>query len=296
MVKNNYKTKLAMSAVHIVLLLLAATCVLPFFMIISTAFMSETGFNTWGYTLFPKEFSLDAFRFVFANPRDIIDAYLVTIFITVAGTSIGLVLMLAFSYTISREDYKFKNFLSFYIYFTMLFSGGTVGSYIWLTRYLHLYNNILVLFVPSLMSPFYMMILRTFCKSIPYSLIENAKLEGANELYIFFKIIFPLAKAGAATIALFMVFSLWGSWYPSMLYMDGDKNTTIQYYLVKVLNSVKFYSEEAQSSGGLMAGNEPAPEPVRMAICLLAVGPTTIAFPFFQKYFTKGIVVGSVKG
>ena len=117
MVKNNWKSNIAMSGVHVVMLLLAATCILPFFMIISTAFMSETGFNTWGYTMFPKELSLDAFKFVFQNPREIIDAYLVTIFITVAGTSLGLVLMLSFSYTISREDYKFKNFLSFYIYF-----------------------------------------------------------------------------------------------------------------------------------------------------------------------------------
>lgn len=281
--------------VHAVLIFISLLCVIPIIMVISNSLLSEETFAREGFAVFPKEFCLDAYRYVLRNPHDIIESYKITAFITVVGTAIGIVLMLSFAYTISRKEYKHRRILSFYIYFTMLFSGGMVASYIWNTRYLGLYNNILVLILPGMLSPFHIMILRTFCSSIPDSLVENARMEGAGEFYIFWKIIFPLAKAGAATIALFHVFSYWSSWFPSMLYMDSGRNTTIQYYLTRVLKAAEF-AEEIKESGGAITMDEPAKEAVRMAICVIAVGPATVVFPFFQKYFSKGITVGSVKG
>ena len=281
--------------VHAVLIALSLLCIVPIIMVISNSLLSEETFAREGFTVFPKEFCLDAYRYALKNPHDIIESYKITAIITVVGTVIGIVLMLSFAYTISRKEYKHRRVLSFYIYFTMLFSGGMVASYIWNTRYLGLYNNILVLILPGMLSPFYIMILRTFCSSIPDSLIENARMEGAGEFYIFWRIIFPLAKAGAATIALFQVFNYWSSWFPSMLYMDSGRNTTIQYYLTRILKAAEF-AEEMQESGGVVKVDEPAKEAVRMAICIIAVGPATVIFPFFQKYFSKGITVGSVKG
>lgn len=281
--------------VHAILIGCSLLCIIPIIMVISNSLMSEETFAREGFTILPKEFCLDAYRYALRNPRDIIESYKITAIITITGTLIGIVLMLSFAYTISRKEYKYRRILSFYIYFTMLFSGGMVASYIWNTRYLGLYNNILVLILPGMLSPFHIMILRTFCSSIPDSLVENARMEGASEFHIFWRIIFPLAKAGAATIALFHVFTYWSSWFPSMLYMDQGRNTTIQFYLTRVLKAAEF-AENASEMGGIVTVDEPAPEAVRMAICIIAVGPATVVFPFFQKYFSKGITIGSVKG
>lgn len=281
--------------INAILIICSLLCIIPLIMVISNSLLSEETFAREGFIIFPKEFCLDAYRYALRNPHDIIESYKITAIITVVGTALGIVLMLSFAYAISRKEYEHRRVLSFYIYFTMLFSGGMVASYIWYTKYLGLYNNILVLILPHMLSPFHIMILRTFCSSIPDSLVENARMEGAGEFYIFWKIIFPLAKAGAATIALFHVFSYWSSWFPSMLYMDQGRNTTIQFYLTRVLKAAEF-AENVEDMGGLVKVDEPPAEAVRMAICIIAVGPATVIFPFFQKHFTKGITVGSVKG
>ena len=148
--------------------------------------------------------------------------------------------MTGYAYALSRSDNKLRGFLSFYIYFTMLFSGGMVATYMWFTRYLHLRNNILVLILPFLMNAWNIFILRTGCKSVPFSLIETAKLEGAGEFRIFFTIVVPLAKTSIATMALLMLFTYWNEWQNSLLYMDDASRGTIQFYLMRILNSVKF--------------------------------------------------------
>lgn len=283
-------------ATHAVLIFFVIICVVPFFIIVSNSLVSESTFDKYGFTIFPKEFSLEAYRIAFKNPADILESYKITVLITVTGTLGGMFLMTIFAYAISRPEFKLRNILSFFIYFTMLFSGGMVASYIWYTKYLGLYNNILVLILPTMVSPFNILILRSACKAIPDSLIENARMEGASEYRIFCTIILPLCKAAIATIALFTIFAYWSSWYESMLYMDSGKNTTIQYYLTRILRNVEFTEKTNETMGGVIQFDEPPKEAVRMAICIIAAGPAMVIFPFFQKYFSKGVVVGSVKG
>lgn len=290
------KTSLSKIIVSVVLVTISVLCVLPFFMIFFTSFASEEGLMRYGYSFFPKMPTLDSYRHILSNGTQLWSAYGLTILVTVLGTFFGVSVMTACAYALSRDDFKLKKALSFFIYFTMLFSGGTVATYIWIARYLKLSNNILVLFLPIMMSAYNIFILRVSCKSIPFSLIESAKLEGASEFYIFIKIVIPLAKTGIATIALLTMFTIWNDWYMSMMYMDTSDKSTLQYYLVKVLDSITFAKANASASGGLSQAANLPDEGVRMAICSLAAIPMLCVFPFFQKYFVKGIAVGSVKG
>ena len=288
--KNRFQTVL----IHLPLIFLALCCLLPFSMILSTSLSSKMGFLKNGYTLIPMEINIGSYYYLFKNPGQILSAYATTIFVCVVGVSVGILFMTGYAYALSRSDNKLRGFLSFYIYFTMLFSGGMVATYMWFTRYLHLRNNILVLILPFLMNAWNIFILRTGCKSVPFSLIETAKLEGAGEFRIFFTIVVPLAKTSIATMALLMLFTYWNEWQNSLLYMDDASRGTIQFYLMRILNSVNFAKQN--NSGGLIKASDLPDDGMQMAICTLTVAPMMLVFPFFQKYFVKGITVGSVKG
>lgn len=292
--KNTFGDIILKIISHIWLIIVSVVCVVPFLIIISASLSGSESFALYGYTILPTELNFESFKYVFMEPEQIISAYGVTIFVTVIGTLIGMYLMTSVGYVISRDDYKFKSFLSFFVYFTMLFNGGMVANYMWIAKSLNLYNSVWSLILPLMMNASYVLILRMFCKSIPVSLVESAKIEGAGEFRIFFTIILPLAKTGIATIALLTIFNYWNNWYNSMLYMDSSEYTTIQYYLVRVLNSIQFAKNSASS--GMVSSIDIPDEGIRMCICLIAAGPMVIIFPFFQKYFAKGVVLGSVKG
>lgn len=293
MKKKNLGSQVIINALFIILIILF---LLPFMIIFSTSLTSTVGFANNGYSLFPYEFNLDSYKYIVDNFEQILSAYGTSIFVSLTGTAIGIICMTAFAYSISRNDYKFGRFLSIFIYFTMLFSGGTVASYIWLTRYLGLLNNVWVLILPIMINAYNIFILRVGCKNISLSLIESAKLEGLNEIQIFIKIVMPLAKTTIATISLLMIFSYWNEWYLSMMYMDQAKQNTIQYYLVRILGSVEFAKQTASGMGGVEKTYDLPNEGIQMAICVIAVAPMMFVFPFFQKYFVSGISVGAVKG
>ena len=224
---------------------------------------------------------------------EVISAYGSTIFITVFGTILGTLVMSMLAYPMSRKDFGLRNVFSFYVYFTMLFSGGLVPTYILVTRYLGLKDTIWALIFPILVSGWNVMLLRMFMTSVPISLIEAAGLEGAGEFRIFFSIVFPLSKVGVVTVALFTALGFWNDWYQAMLYIDHGSLTTLQYMLYRVMNKVNL----AKEYGGAALMTEKLPgENLRMALCVVAAGPMLCVFPFFQKYFSKGIVVGGVKG
>ena len=279
-----------------ILFLLAAFCVVPFILVILSSFSTEEGLLKYGYTIIPRMPGLVSYRMIFANPTSLLDAYKLTIIVTAIGTVLAMIIMTACAYTLSRDDFKLKGVLSFFIYFTMLFSGGTVASYIWIARYLKLSNTIWALILPIMLSAYNIFILRVSCKAIPFSLIESAKLDGAGEIYIFVRIVVPLAKTGIATISLLTLFTYWNDWYQSMMFMDTGDKSTLQYYLVKILDNVSFAKKNASASGGLTSAINVPDDGVQMAVCVLAAGPMLCVFPFFQKYFVKGITVGSVKG
>ncbi len=292
--KRTKKDMAAKGAVHLILILLVLCCIVPFLMILSVSLTSETGIHANGYSLWPSEWSGEAYAYIFRQPEEILSAYGVTIFITVFGTVVGTLIMTMMAYPLSREDYKYRNLLSFFIYFTMLFSGGMVPGYLLVAKYLNLKDTVWALILPLLLNAWNIFLLRMFLRSIPTSLIEAARIEGAGEFKIFFRIIIPLGKVGIVTIALFTALTFWNDWYQSMLYIDKGKISSLQYLLYRMMNRV----EVAQNSaGGMPIDTEKLPnENLRMALCVVAAGPMIFVFSFFQKYFARGITVGSVKG
>lgn len=290
------QNKISGIIIKLILFLLAVLCVFPFFIVLFASFTSETGLLKYGYTFIPREPSLQSYKLILENPMQIINAYKLTIMVTAIGTILAMIIMTGCAYVISRDDFKYKKFLSFFVYFTMLFSGGTVASYIWIARFLKLSNSIWALILPIMISAYNIFILRVSCKAVPFSLIESAKLDGASELHIFIKIVVPLAKTGIATVSVLTLFTYWNDWYQSMMFMDNSEQSTLQYYLVKILDNVSFAKKNASVSGGLSKMVNVPDDGVQMAICVLAAGPMLCVFPFFQKYFVKGITIGSVKG
>lgn len=248
--------------------------------------------------MIPHEFSLEAYKAVFMSPGMILDSYMVTIITTVVGTIIGLCISASAGYVISRKNYRYRKILSFFIFFTMLFNGGLVPTYILMTQWLHLKNTIWALILPLVVNAWYIILMRGFFQGIPDSIMEAARIDGASELRIFFGIVLPLSKPVLATIALFYALAYWNDWYQSLLYIDNQKLYKLQYLLMQILKKSQFLNSAAgQAVMGTGASTSDMPTlNLRMAMCVVAVGPLLIAFPFFQKYFVKGITVGSVKG
>lgn len=274
--------------------LVALVCLLPFIFMISGSFSDENQIRLYGYSILPRGFTLEAYKTIFKFPEKIIKAYGVSIFITVVGTGIGLVILTMAAYVLSRKDFKYRNGFSFFFYFTTLFNGGMISTYIFYIQYLHLKDSIWALILPGMLSVFNLLIMRSFISSIPTSLIESAKLDGAGEFTIFVKIILPLSKAGLATIGLFMALHYWNDWYNAMLYINDADKYPLQYMLYDLLNQAQSLSRIAAQSG-IQVENLPT-NTIKLAMAVVATGPILLLYPFVQKYFVKGITVGSVKG
>ena len=283
---------------HVLLIVLCVFCVASFLLVLGSSFQSESEIQKIGYRMIPHEFSLEAYKAVFMSPGMILDSYMVTIITTVVGTIIGLCISASAGYVISRKTYRYRKILSFFIFFTMLFNGGLVPTYILMTQWLHLKNTIWALILPLVVNAWYIILMRGFFQGIPDSIMEAARIDGASELRIFFGIVLPLSKPVLATIALFYALAYWNDWYQSLLYIDNQKLYKLQYLLMQILKKSQFLNSAAgQAVMGTGASTADMPTlNLRMAMCVVAVGPLLIAFPFFQKYFVKGITVGSVKG
>ena len=279
---------------YFIITVMAVLSILPFIMLVSASFTSEHAIVNYGYQLFPKEFSVNAYAMLFRFPLDIIRAYEVSIFITVGGTVCGLFIISMTAYVISRKDFIFRNKLAFYFYFITLFNGGLVATYIIMIRYYNLKNNLLSLILPYLVNVFYLIVMRSFMSSIPDSLGESAKIDGAGDFTIFIRIILPLSKPALATIGLFIALEYWNDWYNSMLYITNYKLFPLQYLLYNMLSSQDALSR-ISSVSHINVNNLPL-QSLKMAMAVIATGPILLVYPFVQKYFIKGITVGAVKG
>lgn len=279
---------------YVVVALVALVCLIPFILLISGSFTSEQWIRFHGFSLWPGEFSLEAYKIIFKTPEKIVRAYGVSIFITAVGTLAGLFLTSLTAYVISRKDAKYRNALSFFFYFTTLFNGGMVSTYIFYIQYLHLKDNYLALILPGVFNVFYLLIMRTFVNNIPFALIESAKLDGAGEWRIYFTIILPLLKSGLATIGLFLALGYWNDWYNAMLYMNDEAKYPLQYMLYSVQQQTQALARIA-AQAGIQVANLPS-NSLKMAMAVVATGPIIIVYPFVQKYFISGITIGSVKG
>ena len=279
---------------YLVVFLVALICLIPFLLLISGSFTSEQFIRFHGFSLWPGEFSLEAYNIIFKTPERIMRAYGVSIFITLVGTGLGLLLTALTAYVISRKDFKYRNVLSFFFYFTTLFNGGMVSTYIFYIRYLHLQDSLWALILPGMFNVFYLLIMRTFVNTIPFALVESAKLDGAGEWRIFFTIILPLLKSGLATIGLFLALGYWNDWYNAMLYMKSEAKYPLQYMLYAIQQQTQALAAIA-SQAGIQVSNLPS-NSLKLAMAVVATGPIVIVYPFVQRYFIAGIAVGSVKG
>jgi multiple sugar transport system permease protein/putative aldouronate transport system permease protein len=274
----------------------ALFCLYPFLLVVATSFTSEISVALNGYRLIPRDFSLEAYRFAFATNR-IWDAYKITIFVTVVGTTMNMIITILTAYPLSVRTLKYRNHLAFYFYFTMLFGGGLVANYILNTRYLGLLNSIWVLILPGLMTTWYMFLMRNFFRAIPTDFAESAKIDGAGEITILWKIILPLSLPSIATISLFYALDQWNTWFAVLLYIHDTRLFTLQYLIMSIIREANFAATIAAETGIVMVETGPLPQiTVRMSTLVLATGPIIFIYPFIQKYFVKGLTVGGIKG
>jgi putative aldouronate transport system permease protein len=272
----------------------ALTCLLPFIFLVSGSFTQEEVIRYSGYSILPRGFTLEAYKMVFRYPEKIMRAYGVSIFITAAGTISGLFMITMTAYVISRKSFKYRNILAFYFFFTTLFNGGMVSTFIFYIRYLHLKDSYLALILPGMFNVFYLLIMRSFINGIPQALIESAKIDGAGEFKIFIRIVLPLLPSGLATIGLFMALGYWNDWYNAMLYINEPAKFPLQYMLYDLLMRAQAFSQIA-SIVGIRVENLPTYS-LKLAMAVVATGPIILVYPFVQRFFIKGITIGSVKG
>ena len=273
--------------------LFSIICLIPFILVVASSFTSEDAILRYGYNLWPREFSLEAYKLMFSTPK-MLYAYGVTIFVTVVGTALSMLVSSACAYSLSVKSFYYRNIITFFIYFTMLFSGGLVPTYLWLVKYLKLTDSLWVLILPSLVNPWNVLLLRNFFAGIPESLAESAKIDGANDLVILFKIILPISLPGLATVGLFYALAYWNEWYKAMLYLRTEWKYPLQYIIMQITRNIRF-AEELASMGGTVTENPPAYSS-QMTTAVITIGPIIFLYPFLQKYFVTGLTVGSVKG
>ena len=276
------------------IIVLVVFCLLPFLMLISGSISSEKSIIHGGYSIFPKDVSFAAYRLLFSYPDDILRAYAVSIGVTLGGTFLGLFVVTMAAYVLSRKDFRYRNAVSFFFYFTTLFSGGILSTYIFFIRYLQLKNSYLALILPLAVNVFYLLIMRSFVSSIPDSIIESAKIDGAGEFSIFIRFILPLSTSGLATIGLFFALDYWNDWYNAMLYINNQQMYPLQYLLYRMLSAAEAMARLANVSS-VPISDLPS-RSLKLAMAVVATGPILLVYPFVQKYFIKGITIGAVKG
>lgn len=272
-----------------------ALIIFPFWLLVSASLSDQATLIESGYKVIPNPIDLSAYAYVLKNPAQILNAYGVTFAFSVITMVLSVLLMAMIAYPLSRKDMKGRSKINFYLYFTMLFNGGLVPTYIIISSVLHLNNTLWVYILPALISPWYVFMMRTFFAGIPEAIVESAKIDGASEYTIFFKLIIPLSKPVLATVALFMFLFKWNDWNTALIYITDSRLYSLQYLLQKIIEDINILKENATAAAMNDLTNVPT-ETVRMAMAVVAAGPALIVFPFFQKYFVKGLTVGSVKG
>jgi len=272
----------------------AFVCVLPFLLILSGSFTDDKIIITEGYSVLPRGVSLQAYKMVFAIPEKIMRAYGVTTFVTIAGTFLGLFFISMAGFALQRTDMKYRNHIAFYIYFTTLFNGGLIPWYIMVANVLSFKNTIYALIFPSLMNPFLIFLMRNFLRTIPESIVESARIDGAGDFRIFLALILPIAKPALATVGLFLALAYWNDWFMSAIYIENERLFSLQFYLYNILARADFMRSGIAQIVSIEL--EIPRESVKLATAVVVTGPVIFFYPFVQKYFVQGLVVGAVKG
>lgn len=284
---------------HTVMIILALCCIFPFVLLVMSSLTEEQELIRSGYSLIPKKFSLESYLYMFKSSNKIIRAYGITILSTVVGTLCGLTMTILMAYPLSRRDLPGRNIMAFYVFFTMLFSGGLVPTYIMYTRYISISNTIWALILPSLMvNAFYVIMMRTyFTSNIPDAVIEAARIDGAGEWRILVTIVLPMSVPMVATMTLLIGLSYWNDWKNGLYYLQRNKSLySIQVLLNDMLRDVQALKSGLDAASAAEIAQTMPSVGIKMAIAVVGVLPVLVVYPFFQKYFVKGITIGAVKG
>ncbi len=281
--------------INIILILFALACILPALLVISISLSSMDAIYESGYTFLPRGFNFKAYEYIFKDMGQILTSYWVSIRVVLVGGFVSVLLTALIAYPMSKRSFRYKKQITFIIFFTMLFNGGLVPSYMLMTNMLQLKNTIWSLILPYLISGWNVMMVRTFFQGLPEEIFEAATVDGCGEYRIFFTIVLPMSKPAIATIALLQVLKYWNDWWLGLLYIEQDNLVPLQYMLYRLMNNISEMQRQMMEGLGLGADEFPT-EPARMAMAVVAAGPMLCVFPFFQKYFAKGMTVGAVKG
>ncbi|BBI32711.1 carbohydrate ABC transporter permease [Cohnella abietis] len=282
--------------IHLWFIVFSLFCIIPFLYVISISFSKESDIAIYGYQLIPRTITTFAYEYLLESPKALINSYLVSITVTVLGTALSLIITAKLAYVLSRKDFHGSKPMSFFVFFTLLFSGGLVPSYILIKNYMHIDDTMLSLIFPYVIMPWHVLLMKGFLSDIPLALIESAKIDGAGEWKIFYRIVLPISKPAIATLTLFIAFIYWNDWYMALLYIDNQNLVPLQFMLYRIMNNIQFLSTSLQTGNISIDLSQMPNETARMAIAILAAGPILFVFPFFQKYFVKGLTVGAVKG
>jgi putative aldouronate transport system permease protein len=295
MKKTSVNNRITIAIAYAFLAVLAAAYIIPFITMLSASFTDEHYLDVHGYGILPGKFSWFAYSFIFTGNSAIPQGYLISIFVTITGTVFSLIVTSMMAYAISRRHLKYANVISFFVFFTMLFQGGLVPYYLWVSKYLHLTDTIWVLILPSTVNAFNLFLLRTYFSTIDDSMLESAKIDGAKEMRILFSIVIPLSLPGIVTIILFYGLQYWNDWFTALLFINKRPLYPLQYLLRMIISAIDFLSSPNSKIASKAAYAIPS-KSVRMATTVVTIGPIILLYPFIQKYFIKGIALGGVKG
>lgn len=296
--KLNRVSKTTNFGFNIIFIILSLICVLPVVFVFMISITSETSLARYGYQFIPKEFSAASYTFLWGEIKTILKALGMSVLVTVTGTVIGVILTTAMGYVLSRSNYKLNGFLTYLVFIPMIFNGGMISSYVINTNLLGLKDSVWALILPLLVSSFNVIICKTFFKStIPDSVIESAKIDGASQLNIFARIVVPISKPVFATIGLFLCFGYWNDWFQSSLYISNTNLLSLQALLNNIQRNIQYLANNPSAGLTLQQYKNLMPqEGARMAIAIVIIVPIACAYPFFQKYFISGLTIGAVKG
>lgn len=278
-----------------VLIVISLSCLIPIWLVLSISFTNEAAIVKNGYALIPSEFSAEAYRSIFSSGQQIYRSYGISVFITVFGTLGAVVITGMAGYSLANPSVRYRNALAMFFFITMVFNGGMVPWYM-ICKKLGLMENIWALLIPNLIfNPFNLFLVRNYMRGIPIALVESARLDGANDVTIAFRVYFPLSKPILATIALFVAIGYWNDWWNSIMLVSDVNLYPVQYLLMRLKSDINTMLM-MQNSGYMGTGTIKPTESLQMATVMITIAPILLFYPFLQKYIVKGLVIGSIKG
>jgi len=291
----NQSYNISKYVIYVSILIFSLICLIPFILVIIISLTPQELIKENGYRFFPSRLNFEAYRYIFRFPKMILNGYKVSFFITIVGTFMNIVLSLLIAYPLSRPNFKYKRIISFYVFFTMMFSGGLVPYYIMVKQVLNLGDNIWVLILPLMVVPTNIFLLRIFIQGgIPEALYESAKLDGASEYKILYKLIIPLVKPGIATVTMFIMLMYWNDIFTAKLFISDQDLFPLQLLLDNFTEYIKYLSVNSIGAGIINPVDIPS-DSILFGMCVIATGPMLFVFLFFQKYFVSGLTMGAVK-